>query len=273
MQAWTQFEPPDHQTRQEGWSSVFAMLQVFVRTKRNCSSNCTRRECSQHGETRRIYCSLGPPKQVLRRTRASWAVMCWSLSTASLRFSSKVDKMSSMTWPQKIAAPNRVAYSRVTWRKPPNCEFEMSLVIEITSLFSALKDKPKICPFTSVDWSLWMLITQWLVGIRIIYSRDVIGSDDTNSSFDIAIFDLRHHRRCQTLIATQSLVLWGCWYWSAAYWEEKEIELTKHYVYWGLTLNYDGDLLWEVHVTWPTELEKCQPIEHVIDLSLGMSKV
>jgi len=42
-------------------SFVNAMLQVFLRARRNWSSNCVRRAwrgCSRHGETLRIYCSF-----------------------------------------------------------------------------------------------------------------------------------------------------------------------------------------------------------------------
>jgi len=143
--AWPHFEPPDR-------LSALVLLQVFVRARRNWSSYCVRRECSLHGETRRIYCIFGPAKQdysasyVLRRTSAPCAVMNWSISTASLRFSSKVDKISSMAWSQKIGAPKGVAESWVTWRKPMNWEFVILPEREITSLFSALRDKPKVAP-------------------------------------------------------------------------------------------------------------------------------
>jgi len=56
------------------WSSVRDVWQVFVTAERSRSSNCVRIEWPQQGEERKTSWSLGPPKQYLRRMRASLAL-------------------------------------------------------------------------------------------------------------------------------------------------------------------------------------------------------
>jgi len=87
MQDRTRFEsrPPDHTGRLacNYWSSVRDVLQILVTADK--SSNLARIEWPQQGEVRKTYWSLGPPRQDLRRIRASLAEISCNLSTATAR--------------------------------------------------------------------------------------------------------------------------------------------------------------------------------------------
>jgi len=122
------------------------VLQIFVTAECSKSSNCVRTEWPQQGEVRRIYWSLGPPRQDLRRMRASRAEISFSLSTANSRSPYIADKASFIAWPAKIGAPSRVALSRERRRKPMNCGWGTSPGRDMTLLLMEFRDKPSEAP-------------------------------------------------------------------------------------------------------------------------------